>query len=638
VPAGEDRIREGLERLARVGDGEGAFDVVASKKARRRVVRRVQVVGLVAVVAIGTTSGTYGLLKVFDVGEHVRPMARLSGNGEIAFVARRDGHAQIYVMRADGTHVRRLTDDPWNDTHPSWSPDGSKLAFASDRDGAYEIYVMNADGTDARRLTQLQADAPAWSPDGTRIAFSANPPRGGSQEDTGLFVMDADGSNVRRLTPSVANGHGGQPVRSESAPTWSSDGRSIAFAVSVPVPCPPSGQFCLAFVASQIYVTNPDGHGNRRLTTMTDEASTPSWSPDGRQIALTVTIPSRARSPRIGVAVIGADGGEPRLLTAPGPVRNSQPQWSPDGSRIVFVSNREGNDDIFVMNANGTGARRLTQDLSNDGQPAWQPVRAEPSESPSLSPSPSGSPTPPGEFPSASPTGQGPDLGHSCTSSSVTADFDGDGALDTAVVHAAGETLVSDPIPCPSPSAGFVPPEGWVIDVAWGSGAAGSWLLPECPSACAAYATHDVDGDGAAEVAVLVERGASTDFVDFFALLPSEAGPVLFGVAPPGNDQHPGGEPLEAATGGSVVHQDFITCQADEAGPQLLATSALLSADGTMWTLTESLFDFDPSVPASGDPRMAPAFAVGATSVSTQPADPNGAPPSVTGDPCFEPG
>jgi len=638
VPAGEDRIREGLERLARVGDGEGAFDLVSSKKARRRVVRRMQVAGLVVAVAIGTTAGTYGLLKVFDVGGHVRPMARLSGNGDIAFVARRAGHAQIYVMHPDGTHVRRLTHDPWDHTHPSWSPDGSKLAFASDRDGAYEIYVMNADGTGVRKLTNLQADTPAWSPDGTRIAFTGNPPRGEPIQVTGLFVMDADGSNVRRITPSDGAGRQGQAVRSESAPTWSPDGRSIAFAVSVPVPCPPvSGQLCLTFFSSQIDVTNPDGTGSRLLSTATDEASTPSWSPNGRQIAVTVTIPSRARSPRIGVAVIKANGGALRLLTTGGPVRNSQPQWSPDGQQIVFVSNREGNDDIFVMNADGTGARRLTQDPSNDGQPAWQPVAsgppAEPNESPTGTPNENPSPSEP---PSGSP-GEPPFVGYTCGGSAVAGDFDGDGLLDAAVVHPTGAIFQDQPMPCPTPLPGYAQREAFSLTVAWGSGAQGSWDLPECVRACEAYAGDDIDGNGTDEFALIVDEGASTKFLEFLELVPSEAGPILFEVVPPGTEAHPSDQPLEAGIFGSVTHQDFVTCQtAGDASPQLITTAAQVSQDQTTWNLAETVFGFDGSAKINDhSARTALAFTVVSTRDYTEPFDPNGNPPTVSGDPCF---
>jgi len=93
----------------------------------------------------------------------------------IAFNSDRDGNPEIYVMNADGTDPRNLTNDPDFDVLPAWSPDGSRIAFTSDRDEGDdevcvmcddEVYVMNADGTDPRNLTNNPAEdtQPVWSP------------------------------------------------------------------------------------------------------------------------------------------------------------------------------------------------------------------------------------------------------------------------------------------------------------------------------------------------------------------------------------------------------------------------------------------------------------------------------------------
>ena len=85
---------------------------------------------------------------------------------------------------------------------PSWSPDGGSIVFVSDRDGNFEIYVMNADGSNQRRLTNNPAEdiAPSWSPDGRYIAFASN--RGGSYQ---IYLMDAAGQHVTPLTTSGSN-------------------------------------------------------------------------------------------------------------------------------------------------------------------------------------------------------------------------------------------------------------------------------------------------------------------------------------------------------------------------------------------------------------------------------------------------
>ena len=116
----------------------------------------------------------------------------------IAFNSDRDVDVEIFVMNADGTEVRQLTDNDDYDNHPAWSPDGERIAFISTRDGDYEIFVMNADGTEVRQLTDDDARdfEPLWSPNGERIAFQSD--RGGAHWFVGwdIFVMNADGADV----------------------------------------------------------------------------------------------------------------------------------------------------------------------------------------------------------------------------------------------------------------------------------------------------------------------------------------------------------------------------------------------------------------------------------------------------------
>ena len=229
---------------------------------------------------------------------------------------------------------------------PAWSPDGRTIVFVSWRDGNGEVYAMDADGSGPRNLTQNPAQdvRPAWSPDGRSIAFVSS--RDGQSE---IYVMNADGSRKRNLTRDRAN---------DDYPTWSPDGRRIAFLHG-------RGRG-----RGQLYVVNADGSGLRNLGRIAGPAlfaSQPVWSPDGRTIYF-------------GRYLVSTDGSGARKL----PYIPLIAVWSPDGRQIAFVGNRatglpgpgarfKDDSEIYVMNADGSGTRRLTHNVGYDGEPAWSP-------------------------------------------------------------------------------------------------------------------------------------------------------------------------------------------------------------------------------------------------------------------------
>lgn len=140
--------------------------------------------------------------------------------------------------------------------------------------------------------------------------------------------------------------------------------------ITVDVTCVAPSQ--LAFVAgngasSEIYVVNSNRTDPVRLTTNSAEESEPAWSPDGSRIAFT-----SQRDGNSEIYVMGANGTNAVRLTNAGAV-DRRPRWSPDGQKIVFVSERDGNAEIYVMKADGTSPVRITTNTANDSDPSWSP-------------------------------------------------------------------------------------------------------------------------------------------------------------------------------------------------------------------------------------------------------------------------
>jgi Tol biopolymer transport system component len=273
-------------------------------------------------------------------------------NGRIAFVSDRDGNHEIYVMNADGSNQRRLTNNSATDTGPRWSPDGARIAFTSNRNGDYEIYVMDAGGG---HVVQLTHDAgfdsgPAWSPDGSEIVFTSN--RSGT--GAGLYVMNADGTDVRPLVT--------VETWFTCCADWSPDGSTIAFVVA-------------PFV--EVFFANVATGGISFVDFLGFEYG-PSWSPDGSQIAFYTTLSNgdpEAVDPDYDIFVMNPDGTGLHDLTDTPWIENS-PVWSPDGEFIAFAGNEDGDFELYAMNANGSDVRQLTSNADGDFLPSWQPLAA----------------------------------------------------------------------------------------------------------------------------------------------------------------------------------------------------------------------------------------------------------------------
>ncbi len=256
----------------------------------------------------------------------------------------------FYTINADGTGRRRIS----NGIDPVWSPDGSQIAFVRWEEPR-GVWVVNADGSGERRVFDwTEARRPSWSPDGTQIVFTR-------QHGTLSGGGGPPGPGIQRRPP-AGGGPGGPSGTRTSAwrlgvvnPYDGTFWEPLPTAeISQTPDWSPTGEQIVFNGLYGLQVQSADGRESYKLTSdWTD--TTPAWSPDGKKVAFI-----RRQHDHWEIWVVDADGGNARRLTVtpvlPDGTAGSSvsPAWSPDGQYLAFLTNRTGRWEIWVMGADGS--------------------------------------------------------------------------------------------------------------------------------------------------------------------------------------------------------------------------------------------------------------------------------------------
>jgi TolB protein len=273
-----------------------------------------------------------------DEGDDADVSIDPTGKWMVFASTRHSQHAGIYVQRVDGTAVTALTSDDSDNAFPTYSPDGKQIAFCSTRNGTWNIYVMDTEGRNTVTVTTGSAQCvhPSYSPDGSQLVFSSLGQRSNQWE---LWTVNLNTNEKRQI------GYG-------LFPSWSpsKDGDKIAFQRARQRGSRWFSLWTLDLVDGEArHVTEVAVSSNAAIVS-------PSWSPDGKQLVFaTVLDPNQGgkktpAGPTRGeqdIWIVNADGSDRRRITDGNGI-NLSPVWASD-NRVYFVSNRSGNEAVWSV-------------------------------------------------------------------------------------------------------------------------------------------------------------------------------------------------------------------------------------------------------------------------------------------------
>ncbi len=276
----------------------------------------------------------------------------IGSGGTLAFSMRNKGNNDIYLISQNTGNLLRLTFDPGEDRDPAWSPDGKRLAFASRRAGNWDLYMMDMTTGTVLRLTRTPhfEAGPTWSPDGLWLAYESYVD--GSLD---IYIRNVENGQTIRLTDDPAPNY---------SPAWSPDGRHIAFT-------------SYRDFNKDIYVIFLDDGSILNVTnTPHQDEDYPTWSPDGVYLTYSAGVPGDETIWMLPFDKDAVATGELRpMLFGVG----REPAWSPDGTAMSFIFQRQLTSYLIAANTRGWGLAQEGYSTTDwIGSPAWTSATLDP--------------------------------------------------------------------------------------------------------------------------------------------------------------------------------------------------------------------------------------------------------------------
>ena len=307
---------------------------------------------LIRLLVVATLAAT----PVLSAQQPARPLTNgglpsVSPHGDaIAFISNRSGAYDVYITSPDGAELLRVTNTPANESAPFWTKD-ARVVFSTMQEGATmaetmainksTVYAVSSSAPNPVIIGTVAGRQPTISPDGKKLIYSS-----GQYPSMHIVESALDGTGVRQISK--------MPAAQFNA-VYSPDQAQIAFARSD------------STRQLQVWVMNADGTGERQLTRFSAEDGSPqwpAWSADGSRLAIQSGKYNR-NAPNENTShiwIIDVKNGAATKLNAHStPYLDETPSWFPDGRRIAFQSDRSGRMEIWVMNADGTGAKQVTK-------------------------------------------------------------------------------------------------------------------------------------------------------------------------------------------------------------------------------------------------------------------------------------